>query len=791
MARIVDSHGRVLEIVNNFRLLSFNVGPTLLEWLERQAPVVYRRVIEGDRLSIQERSGHGNAIAQVYNHMILPLAREEDQRTQIRWGVYEFKSRYGREPEGIWLPETAASERTLEILIEEGIRFTILAPEQANQIRPLQPGGPKGGAKPSEAAPWQDVSKGSIDPTRPYRFFHTKDTARWMDLFFFDGPLSRDVSFGDLLFDSKKFMSRLLAAHQPERHHPELIHIASDGETFGHHKAFGERLIAFILHEESERHGFKRTNYGEYLEKFSPQYEVKIKPGEGTSWSCVHGVGRWREDCGCHTGAQTGWNQKWRAPLREAVRFLRTSLTQLYQEGARPLLRDPAGARDGYIELILDRSREGRQRFLEKHAKQPLSDFDRVKVLKLLEMERFAMLTETSCGWFFNDLSGIETVQVLRYALRALELASEFGVGGLEKEFLDRLARARSNRPEFHDGRGVWERLVKPARVSCERLVSHYAFRKLFELEVSREDFYGYELTEGEREQESVGEMTLLMGTVELTGKIIPESRKFIYAIFQKGFSQIQCFAKPLVSAEELHKLNVVPLGALRKNNVEALTRHLKDSFHAEPVLLRDLFPEERDEILRVLSREMHEDYYQTAMRFYEENRPWAELFHQAGRALPEEFRRLMEWMMGERLLAVVEKLDAKGSFEQIARDARTVFEEARSHGFSVRTQPAVEFLSARLNSWIEKLFQETQPGLVDKIEKVLELARELQIELHDRLAQELFFIFAQRTLREWIEAYGGTKEESRLQSIQAILRLGVQLGFNMERYETQLRVKS
>lgn len=766
MARIVDSKGRVLEIVNNFRLLSFNVGPTLLEWLEKQAPLVYRLILEGDRLSLRERSNHGNALAQVYNHMILPLAAERDQRTQIRWGILEFKKRFGRDPEGIWLPETAASPRTLEILIEEGIRFTLLHPQQAERIRRIG------------HSSWEDVRSGSIDPTRPYRFFHSQDPNRWIDLFFFDGPLSQDVSFGDLLFDSRKFLDRLLRAHHHERHHPELIHVACDGETFGHHKAFGERVIAFLFHEEAERHGFKRTNYGEYLEKFPPQYEVQIKPGEGTSWSCVHGVGRWKEDCGCRTGGQAGWNQKWRAPLREAVRFLEDRITQLFEKGAQAFFQDPWAVRDGYIELVLDPSRETQNRFFEKYARRPLDPEERLQAIKLLEMERFAMHTESSCGWFFNEISGLETVQILCYALRALELAAEFGARDMEREFVEILARAKSNLSEFRDGRGVWEKCVKPSRISPEKIVAHYAFRKLFDLEVSKEDFYNHQIQEGEGERETAGELALLMGTVELTGKTIPESCNFIYAVFQKGLSNIRCFVRPLAAPGEFHKINFAPLSELRRRNAEALLDHLKKSFAVEPFFLRHLFPEEKDALLRVLSRQMREDYYQAAMRFYEANRSWADLFHGAEWPLPEEFRALIDWMMGERLFELVQKMDASVSWEEMTAKARKIFQEAQSHGFSVRIQPTVEFLSLKINLWIEKLFHEPAPALVDRIEKVLEFAKNLKIELHDRVAQELFFILAQKVL----------KEGASTPLNQSIIRLGKELGFNMERYENQWR---
>jgi len=742
MARIVDAEGKVLEIVNNFRLLNFNVGPTLLSWLEKYAPVMYHRILEGDRLSLHDHSGHGNAIAQVYNHMIMPLAREEEQRTQVRWGICEFKKRFGRDPEGMWLPETAATERTLEILMEEGIRFTILAPEQAARIRPLQP----------PEAPWQDVSAGSIDPTRPYRFFHSKDPKRWMDLFFFDGPLSRDMSFLDLLFDAKKFVQRLIIAHRNDRQHPELIHVATDGETFGHHKAYGERVIAFLLQHEAERHGFKRMNYGEYLEKFPPQFEVKIKPGEGTSWSCPHGVGRWKEDCGCHTGGQAGWNQKWRKPLREAVCFLEEALAKLYEKEGQVFFKNPMAARDGYIDLILGRSPKAREKFFQKFSIHPLNEAEQIRAIKLLEMERLAMLTETSCGWFFNDISGIETVQILRYALKALELAEEFGGASLESEFVAKLAHTKSNRAEFKDGRGVWEKLVKPSRVAPEKIVAHFAFRKFFGLKIEEKDFYNYRVEEIEEKPST--------GKVRLTGITIPESREFIYTVAQDD-SHIQCFVKNGTGGEN------------------------------ELFSLADLFPDERDEILRLLSRQTRENFYQTTLRFYEKNRQGIRLFHDAGGPAPEEFREAMEWVLGERLYEGVQKLKTQASLE-MTPELKAVLEEAQSGGFAIRTEPAVQFLSKKLNAWIEKLFHDPDSELIHKIENVLEFAKKLNLVLHDRIAQDLFFVFAQKILREWIESYHRLpRDPKNLERIQAVLRLGDQLGFNMKPYENQLKTKA
>lgn len=780
MARVADAKGRIVEIVNNFHMLSFNVGPTLFDWLEYHAPVVYRRIIEGDRQSALERSGHGNAIAQIYNHMIMPLAREEEQRTQLRWALYEFKKRFSRDPEGIWLPETAATSRTLDILMEEGIRFTILAPTQADKIRRIG------------SQNWESVHDGALDTTCAYRQFHSQDPQKWIDLIFFDKPLSSEISFGDFLFDSKKFMEKIHRVHRPERHHPEIIPIACDGETFGHHKAFGERVIAFVLHEEAERKGFKRTNFAEYLEKFPPQLEVKIKEGEGTSWSCSHGVGRWKRDCGCNTGVGTGWNQKWREPLRGAVIFLEKRLAELYEKESRNFFQDPWQARDAYIELILDRSAETRKKFLEKQTGRNLSIEEEIKALKLLEMERFAMLTETSCGWFFNDISGIETVQILRYAARALELAAEFGPADLETQFLAYLRTAKSNIENFGDGEKIWNMWVKPSKVTTERIVSHFVFLKFFEIPLPQKEFYGYLVKEGEADREKSGDMTLLLGKVNFTGKVIPESRQFLYAIFQKGISEVYCFVKPEAEADEFHRLSIAPLVDLRKGNAQALAQHLEESFKCKPVILKDLFPEERDQILHLFSREMRQDYFKTAENFYTENKSWVHLFQQAGRPLPEEFRLLIEWMMGEKLIDWVKRLEAGENYEEVVKGAKSVIEEARSGAFSLKTESAAHYLSIRLNDWIEKLFKGADVKLIERIESLLAFAQELQIELQDKLAQELFFIFTQKKLREWIEGY---KKEgpgaAQLPLIQATLKLGDHLGFNMERYENILRQKA
>lgn len=447
-APVLDHEGRVAKVVNNYARMSFNFGPTLLSWICGAAPRTYEAILEAERESRTRFSGHGSALAQVYNHMILPLANERDRETQVIWGIRDFEWRFARSPEGMWLPETAVDVGTLEVLARHGIRFTILAPHQARRIRPLDGG------------EWEDVSGGRIDPTRPY--LAVLPEGRRIALFFYDGLVSRGIAFEGLAADGERLVERLVAAFSEARPWPQLVHVATDGETYGHHQRGGEIALATAL-EAIEARGLARlTNYGEFLDLCPPTHEVEIIPN--TSWSCAHGVERWRSDCGCRTGAHPGWTQAWRGPLREALDWLRDEVAPRYEARAGELLRDPWAARNAYIDVLLDRSPDNVARYFREHARRRLTDAEERAALNLLELQRHAMLMYTSCGWFFDELSGIEAVQDLQYAGRVIQLARElFGDDSIETVFLERLARARSNIPELEDGRQVYGRYVAPA----------------------------------------------------------------------------------------------------------------------------------------------------------------------------------------------------------------------------------------------------------------------------------------------------------------------------------------
>ncbi|HLF71997.1 MAG TPA: DUF3536 domain-containing protein [Dehalococcoidia bacterium] len=447
--RILDGESPVERIVNNYARISFNFGPTLLTWMQCHTPDVYEAVIAADHESRDRFSGHGSGIAQGYGHAILPLTNDRDRRTQVLWGLRDFEHRFGRRPEGMWLPETAVDTPCLETLAEQGIAFTILAPHQAKRIRPLK--GKPGG--------WQDVPDQSVDPRRAYRV--NLPSGRSIAVFFYNGPLSRAVAFEQLLSNGDDFAWRLIEA-LGDGDDTYLSHIATDGETYGHHQRHGDVTLAYTLDQIESEAGARLTNYGEYLERHPPHYEAEIV--EDSSWSCAHGIERWRSDCGCNTGAHEGWNQGWRAPLRQSLDWLRDELANRYDAVAAPILLDPWAARDAYIDLILDRSPEREAAVLWEQAGRDLDDFERASAIQLLEMQRQALLMYASCAWFFDDVGGIETGQVLMHAGRAMQLLQEATGEDLEPVFLERLAAARSNAEDVSDGASVYKRVVGPWR---------------------------------------------------------------------------------------------------------------------------------------------------------------------------------------------------------------------------------------------------------------------------------------------------------------------------------------
>ncbi|MFH1680537.1 MAG: DUF3536 domain-containing protein, partial [Candidatus Eisenbacteria bacterium] len=398
-SRILNGFGRIRDIVNNLERISFNFGPTILTYLERTDPETYRGILEADRASAAVRSGHGNAIAQAYHHVILPLVPREDRELLIRWGLDDFERRFGRRSEGIWLPETAIHAGTALDLARAGIRFVILSPHQAGRTRPL------------EGGKWRDVSDGSIDPRRVYRLFpDPKDRGLFIDVLFYQSGLAAGISFDHYLRSADDLGRRLLDAAGEPRGFPRLVHVATDGEVYGHHEPFADMCLAALFGSVTDRLGLRVTNPGEFLDRVPPEHEVVLAPGpggEGTAWSCPHGVGRWSRDCGCSIGRREGWNQAWRGPLREALLHLRKDLLALFDDEAPRFFRDPRRALEAYVGVLSEGTVESWRVFLEREGSEAaLRDGESAwRAHRVLEMAHGALRMFTSCGWFFDDLA--------------------------------------------------------------------------------------------------------------------------------------------------------------------------------------------------------------------------------------------------------------------------------------------------------------------------------------------------------------------------------------------------
>lgn len=584
-ARILNGDGRICTIVNNYLKISFNFGPTLLSWMEEKSPALYAALQQTDRETVAQHSGHGSALAQPYNHMILPLANLRDRETQVVWGIRDFEHRFGRAPEGMWLPEGAVDLPTLDVLAKHGIRFTILSPFSAKRVRRL------GGTK------WKDVNGGQIDPSRAYKL--SLPGGGSIDLFFYDGPASRAVAFEGILASGEAFANRLLSTYSDSRDWSQLAHIATDGETYGHHKTHGDMALAYALHYIESKGLARLTNYGEFLERFPPTHEAEIF--ENSSWSCSHGVERWRSDCGCNSGGNSGWNQSWRAPLRQAFDWLRDTACPLFEQQGAKLFSDAWKARDDYIRVILDRSRKNVSDFLHRHrtAGQPGPE-QQILALRLLELQRHLMLMYTSCGWFFDELSGIETVQVIQYAGRAVQIADSLDNSrNLEREFLERLAQAKSNIPENRDGRTIYEKFVKPAKLDLKRVGAHYAVSSLFDDFGTDTRVYCYEVSRKDLRSLVSGKTKLVAGHAEVLSRITWESAHVSFGVMHLGDHLISGGVRDFAGAGAYERTVNDIKAVFDTGDFTELIRVVDRAYGAEKNMLHVLFRDEQRRIVR------------------------------------------------------------------------------------------------------------------------------------------------------------------------------------------------
>jgi alpha-amylase/alpha-mannosidase (GH57 family) len=599
-SRILDADKRIIDIVNNYARISFNFGPTLLTWLERNQPEVYSVILKADTDSIQRFSGHGSAIAQAYNHIILPLASRRDKRTQVVWGIKDFIFRFKRRPEGMWLPETAVDIETLEILAEQGIVFTILSPKQASRTRPIND------------SRWTDVSTGTIDCSQPY-LCHLPSGGSIV-IFFYDESLAQEVAFSRLLENGEGFADRMMDYFSRYQKQSGLLSIASDGESYGHHHRFGDMALAYALHHLESKNLARITIFGEYLSTYPPTHQVEII--ENTSWSCPHGVERWRSDCGCCTkgsiiqmtpphppgpspvpetppgdrSCEIISRQKWRAPLREAMDWLNQKLAVLYVDRMKSYVSDPWQARDDYIDIILDRSIGNIEAFFSNHAVRTHSKEDKVQVLKLLEMQRNGMLMYTSCGWFFEDISGIESVQVMKYACRAMQLVREVAGVDPEPEFIHILKKAPSNVPGYWNGAEIYRNFVRTAVVDLSRVGFHYAVSSLIVDTPEIIRIRNYTIQNEAYERTESGELKLAIGKVFLHSDSTWEENTLMFAVLHLGNHNFMGGAREYVDEKTYGTMRDELVDGFSKSDIPRMILSLEERFGGHSYTLWHLF---------------------------------------------------------------------------------------------------------------------------------------------------------------------------------------------------------
>jgi alpha-amylase/alpha-mannosidase (GH57 family) len=756
-SRILDEEGLITRFVSNYARMSFNFGPTLLSWMEPADPGVYRAIIEADKESQRHFSGHGSALAQAYNHIIMPLANRRDKLSQVAWGIRDFERRFGRAPEGMWLPETAVDLETLDIMAELGIRFTILAPHQAQRARRIGDAG------------WQDVSGAAIDTTQPYLV--RLPSGRQINIFFYNGPISHDIAFNGVLKHGEALAGRLAGAFSPATDRPQLVHVATDGETYGHHHRFADMALAFALDYIETRNLAKITNYGEYLEKFPPIHEVEII--EKTSWSCTHGVDRWWSDDGCRTGSgKPEWNQKWRTPLRNAMDWLRDDLVPRYETRARQLFKDPWAARDGYIGVILDRSPENVDRFFRQQAVRELNDAEKTTALKLLELQRHALLMYSSCGWYFDEISRPEPVQVMQYAGRVVQLAGELFGGDTEGKFLSILEQAKSNIPEQGDGRRIYEHLVRPAMVDLTAVAAHFAVSSLFEDYDESNNIYCYSVENQDYHTEDCGQSRVVTGLAKVASEITRESALFSFGGFRFGDFDVSAGVRPFQGDEAYREMAAELAGACGAANPAGAVRLLERYFGGPTYSLNTLFRDAQRQVLGSILETSLSESGKAYRQLYEKHYPPMRVLAELGGPVPRALRSAAELIINLELRRAVAAgtIDA-GAIKDLLDAAGTCRVELDGAGIGYELRANLEKMMTALAA---------SPEDVEKMKKLLDavaLARGLPFPVDLWKVQNIY----REMLQDVYPAFKKTAgEEAAAAWLETFAALGKQLSMRV-----------
>ena len=755
-ARIVDAHGRIVNLIDIYSRISFNFGPTLLSWMARHEPRIHEAVVEADRLSRKRFGGHGSAMAQVYNHMIMPLAKARDKRTQVFWGVEDFIARFGRDPEGMWLPECAADTASLEALAEAGIKFVLLSQRQARRSRRLG----------RHATHWRD-HHGDLDPTAAYRV--QLPSGRTLAAFFHDGPISTDLAFTHLARDGQALYDRLLGAFTRDgRDWPQLVHAAADGETFGHHHPGGDMALAYCLSRLEDDPDVRLTNPAQYLAKHPPRFQVEIH--ENSSWSCVHGVERWRSDCGCSSGGHPDWTQAWRAPLRKAVDWLAAQADAVFAKLGAPLFKDPGVARDASIRLILDRSPQSVAAFLAEHATSPPSPQDAVIMLKLLEMTRMAQLTFTSCAWFFDEVSGIETVQIMQYAARCAELAEELSGRGLEKRFKALLAEAPSN--VLENGARAYEAYAKPAKAGLRHVAAHAGVSALFSAKPDTYSLGCWSVRATGLSALRAPGFSVVSGQCQAASDLTRESQEFTLAAVHMGGHHVSCGVDRFESAEDLHRLRSQLAQAFERGDKARALSVLHSRFGEHTYSLANLFKDEQRSVLATVMAPALEAAAEANRRIFRENLESLKFLAWIHSPLPREV------LDAGRNAAQRELEELFGASEVDAARMKDVAAQARRWGLELDAG-RLGMLASRWVEGFARRFREKprDAGRLGELLKAVELCVPLGLAVAMREAQDVCFEAARKVYPAMKKKAGSEEWVKEFERLGRVLKVKVDKG--------------
>lgn len=724
-SRILGPDRKIVDIVNNYEYMSFNFGPTLFSWLESHAPDVYEKILEADRNSRERFSGHGSALAQVYNHMIMPLSNTRDKHTQVIWGIQDFKQRFQRAPEGMWLSETAVDLPTLEVLAEHGIKFTILAPRQAKRVRKI------GGRR------WKDVDASDLDTSVPY--ICNLPSGKQIALFFYNGPASHDIAYGGLLHSGTNFASRLTNSFPKDGEGPRLVHVATDGESFGHHHRHGDMALAYCIHHIETNNLAKITIYGEYLEKFPPEHEVEI--WESSSWSCAHGVERWKSNCGCAADQANSGKQQWRAPLRQALDWIRDKQIEVYKDRMPQYHADPWRLRNEYIAAVNDRSRENIEDFITQSTGRTLPPDDKVTFLKLLEMQRYAMLMYTSCGWFFDNIAGIEAVQVMQYAARTMQLCQEVQNWDLVPQFKEMLQSAPANVRPFMNGREVYETYVEPARIDLNRVAAHFALSSVFEESRERTtNIYCYSATVDGLDRAAAGMQVLTTGRVTIRSNITFEIHEADLVVFYLGDHNLFATVRSRLGDEDFKAVREQLNKAFRKSDSNEVMRLMNVVFGGRNYSLTHLFKDPQRQILNELLETTWQEIENSFRHIYEHNYAIMQMIRNMNMPLPKALSAPAEFILNEDLCAEIQA-DAVD-----VNHLRNLADEAERLSLSLDKERLSYEGSHRINALMDQLADRSEDvNLLCSIEESLEILRTLTFTLDLQNAQNVFFNIAKR----------------------------------------------